>query len=99
MYSSLLNDALFSSVLHSPIPDIESSPSVWTAWTVNDSSVLNKRKLEIIKKVPENKKISLYSRQKRHQSRKELFCYHPHPQQKATREWAYAEITKELGNY
>ncbi len=70
-----------------------------TAWSVKDDVVLNNRKLEILNNIPVKKKIALYSRQKKHQKKKELYCYHPSPQKKETKVWVHTSITKEFKEF
>jgi hypothetical protein len=98
-YSWLLQDSRYHSYLHSPLPPLESFPWIWTAWSVESGASINSRKKHIIKKLSGTNRIALYSSQKDHQTRKELFCYHPCPQQKAKREWVQSEMIKEFKKY
>lgn len=96
-YSALLKESKFSSFLHSPFPNLNSFPWIWTAWSVNDAAVLNKRKDEILDMISSKKKFAIYT--KRNRRRRELYCYHPCPQILETREWVHKNIINEFKEY
>ena len=95
-YTTLLKKAKFNILLHSPLPNLTQYPWIWTAWSVKDATILNSRKIEFLEEIPKNKKIALYSRQKIHQTKKQLYCYHPSPQKETTRKWVQSEMIKQL---
>jgi hypothetical protein len=98
-YQSLISEEEYSSFLHSTSPNIALYPWVWVAWSEKDAAILNNRKNEILRKIPEDKLIALPSRQKQHQSRKVFYCYHPYPLKLDTRDWVHSEIVKKLENF
>jgi Protein of unknown function (DUF1643) len=97
MYSALLKESKFSSFLHSPFPNLDSFPWIWTAWSVNDAAVLNKRKTEILSMISSKKKFAIYT--KSNKRRKELYCYHPCPLRLETKEWVQNNIINEFKEY
>lgn len=92
----------YRDVLHTDLDEdyIKQFPWVWIAWTVNDGKILNSRRKSILNSIPSNiRRFVIYSRQKCHEKRKELYTYHVCPRNPNDKKLYVLEMIEQMKSY